>query len=144
MLSGLSFWLAFVFSIDSLILYGFPFNSFHLAEANLISRTILKNTNPLFHLPLIVKRCTGVKLKPFLWLYILVCAVVQNITKCFLKKIFFNAPFAITCITWKHKQTMAWQHHHVWMNEINKNNNILKLTKHFIVWFSPQTLQWYP
>ena len=32
MLSGCSFWLAFVFSINSLILSGFPLTSFHLAN----------------------------------------------------------------------------------------------------------------
>ena len=48
----LSFWSAFTFSINSLILSGFPFISFHLAEAwryismaeaNFVSRAISKN-----------------------------------------------------------------------------------------------------
>ena len=39
----LSFWSAFAFSINSLILSGFPFISFHLAEANFVSRAISKN-----------------------------------------------------------------------------------------------------
>ena len=38
MLSGLSLRSAFVFSINSLILPGFPLTSFHLAEANLVPR----------------------------------------------------------------------------------------------------------
>ena len=51
MLSGYSFRVAFVFSINSLILSGFPLTSFHLAE---------------------------VSLSAFSWLYYLVCADVQN------------------------------------------------------------------
>ena len=43
MLSALSFRSAFVFSINSLILSGFPLTPFHLAEANLVPRAILKN-----------------------------------------------------------------------------------------------------
>ena len=34
---------AFVFSMNSLILPGFPLTSFNLAEANLVPRAILKN-----------------------------------------------------------------------------------------------------
>ena len=51
MLSGPSFRSAFVFSINSLIMSGFPFTSFHLAEASLLA---------------------------FLWLCTLACAVVQK------------------------------------------------------------------
>ena len=51
MLSIPSFRSAFLFSINSLILSGFPLTSFHLAEASL---------------------------SPFLWLYTPVCAVVQR------------------------------------------------------------------
>ena len=54
MLSGPSFKLAFVFSINSLILPGFPLTSLHLAEASLTT---------------------------FLWVYTLVCAVVQKYNK---------------------------------------------------------------
>ena len=43
MLSGLSFRSAFVFSINSLILSGFPLTFIHLAETNLVPRAILKN-----------------------------------------------------------------------------------------------------
>ena len=43
MLLGPSLRLAFVFSINSLILPGFPMTSFHFAEANLVHRAILKN-----------------------------------------------------------------------------------------------------
>ena len=53
MLPGPSFRSAFVFSINSLILPGFP-TSFHLAEASLSA---------------------------FLWLYTLVCAVAQKILR---------------------------------------------------------------
>ena len=50
-LSSPSFRSAFIFSINSLILSGFPLTSFHLAEASLFA---------------------------FSWLYTLVCAVVQK------------------------------------------------------------------
>ena len=43
MLSGLSFRSAFVFSINPLILAGFPLTSFHLAEDSFVPKTILKN-----------------------------------------------------------------------------------------------------
>ena len=43
MLSGLSFWSAFVLSINLLILPGFPLTFIHLAEANLVPGAILKN-----------------------------------------------------------------------------------------------------
>ena len=68
-ISGPSFSLAFVFSINSLILCGFPLTSFGLAKASLSA---------------------------FLWFYILGCAVVQNI-KCNLLIIIhiFSAQFAI-------------------------------------------------
>ena len=42
-----------LFSINTLILSGFPFTSFHLAEANLVPRAVLKNQKTLFRLPLI-------------------------------------------------------------------------------------------
>ena len=51
MISGPSFRSAFAFSINSLILSGFPLTSIHLAEASLSA---------------------------FSWLYTLVCAVVQT------------------------------------------------------------------
>ena len=55
--------------------------SFHLAEANLVSRAIFKNLKPLFCFPLIAKICARSKLCwsltiYFSWLYILVCVVV--------------------------------------------------------------------
>ena len=39
----LSFWSAFVFSVNSWILSGFPLTSFHLVEADLVPRAIFKN-----------------------------------------------------------------------------------------------------
>ena len=50
MLSGLSVSssLAFVFNINSLILSGFPLISFHLAEANLVPRTVFKKLKTSF------------------------------------------------------------------------------------------------
>ena len=43
MLSRLSFRSAFVFTINSLILSGFPLTFFHLAEGNLVPGAIFKN-----------------------------------------------------------------------------------------------------
>ena len=40
---GLSFRSAFVLSINSLILFDFLLTSFHLVEANLVPKAILKN-----------------------------------------------------------------------------------------------------
>ena len=51
MLSGPTFRSAFAFSINSLILYGFPLTSFYLAEASLSA---------------------------FSWFYTLMCAVVKK------------------------------------------------------------------
>ena len=92
MLSGLSFRSAFIFSINSLILSGFPLTSYHLAEANLVPRAISKNCKPLFRFPLIPKRCAGLKVELksyylFLRGFTLLCVQIsKNITKCFLKK----------------------------------------------------------
>ena len=60
-MSGLSFRSALVFSINSLILPGFPLTSFHLAEANLIPRSILKNQKSIFHLQPVTKRDAGIQ-----------------------------------------------------------------------------------
>ena len=64
MLSDPSFESVFIFSINLLILFGFPLTFFNLAEASLSA---------------------------FSWLYTLVCALVQNITKChlFINILFF-------------------------------------------------------
>ena len=61
----------FLISINSLSLSVFPLAYFHLVEANLVPRWILKNQKTLSRLPLIVKRCAGVKveLKPHYLLF---------------------------------------------------------------------------
>ena len=89
MLSGLSSKSAIVFSINSVIMSGFLLTSFHLAEANLVPRAILKNHKRLFRLPLTVKRCAGVEveLRPHYLLFggfLLFCVQLKNITNCFL------------------------------------------------------------
>ena len=72
------------------ILPGFPLFFFHLAEANLVPRVILKYYKPLFHFPLTAERCAGVKveLKPHYLLFrgfIFLCVQLsKNIAKCFL------------------------------------------------------------
>ena len=84
MLSGLSFWSAFVLSINLLILSGFPLTFIHLAEANLILGAILKTSfSPSSYNE---KMCWGqdwaeASLSAFLWLYVLVCTVVKKYHK---------------------------------------------------------------
>ena len=103
MLSGLSFRSVFVFSINSLILSGFPLTSFYLVKANLVPRAILKNWKPFLRLPLIAIKCAGVKveLKHCYLLYrdfIFLCVQLsKNITKCFLFIIvqIFSTHFAV-------------------------------------------------
>ena len=69
MLPGPSFRSAFVFSINSLILAGFPLTSFHLAE---------------------------VSQSAFRWLYTLACAVTQKYYKMsFMVILIFSTHFAI-------------------------------------------------
>ena len=127
MLSGLSFRSAFAFSINSLILSGFPLTFFHLAEANLVPRAILKNQKPIFCLPLTAKICAGIKveLTPHYLLFrdfIFLCVQLsKNIKKCFLFIIIhiFSTHFAmnlfylhILTIFAHLKETMEQQPHH--------------------------------
>ena len=125
---------AFVFSINSLILPGFPLTSFNLVEANLFPRATLKNLDSLFRLPHIAKRRTGFKvdLKPHCLLFSgftilrkqLFKKIQQNI---FSKKVFLVLIFQLICficITWKRKQTMEKQPHRAceWTKS-NQNKN---------------------
>ena len=96
MLSGLSFRSTFVLSINSLTLSSFSMISFHLAEANLVPRAILKNWKPYFRLPFIAKKMrwgqgwAEASLSTFLRLYyILFCAVVQKYHEMFFLKMLF-------------------------------------------------------
>ena len=88
MLSGPSFRSAFAYNINSVILSGFPLTSFHLVEA---------------------------LLSAFLWLYTLVCAVVQKYHKMYFYLHLFTFLVLIsqsTCFistTWKRTQTMEQQ-----------------------------------
>ena len=121
-LSGPSFRSAFVFSIKSLILSGFPLTSFHLVEASLSS---------------------------FSWLYTLVCAVVQKYHEMyfiynyshfyysFCNQPVLFAPLENVIKLWNHDRT-------VHVNERNQNKNktkhvAFKLITSSIVWFCPQT-----
>ena len=88
MLLGPLFRSTFVFSINSLMLFGFLL-TFHLAEASLFA---------------------------FLWLSTLVCAIVQKYHKFFYLKliIFLLLILQSTCFicsTWKRKQTMEQKPH---------------------------------
>ena len=105
MLSGPSFRSVFVFSINSLILFGFPLTSFHLAE---------------------------VSLSAFLWLCTLVCVVVQNITKCFLFIIIsdiFSTHFKINLLAifaQLENVNKLWNNNHtVHVNEQNQIDHML-------------------
>ena len=155
--SGLSCRSAFVHSINSLILSGFPIDFIRLTEANLVPRAILKIQKPLFFLPLTAKRCAGVKveLKPR---YLLFCGFMflcvqlsKNITKWFLFIIIhnFSIHFAITCFirtSWKRKQTMEQQPHRIceWTKSKSKQSHVtFTLTTLSTVRFSPQTMQQY-
>ena len=100
MLSGPSFRSAFVFSINSLILSGFPLTYFHLAEPSLSG---------------------------FSWLYTFVWAVARKILRnvfyllllfTFLVLILQSTCFI--CTTWKRKQTIENQPHRTYEQNQNK------------------------
>ena len=87
MLSRPSFRSVFVFSINSLILPGFPLTSFYLAEASLST---------------------------FSWLYTLMWSVVQkdheiSFIYSHFKYILILQSICFICATWKRKQTMEQQ-----------------------------------
>ena len=87
MLPGPSFRSTFVFSINSLILSGFPLTSFHLAEASLSA---------------------------FSWLYTLVSSIVQKyheMLQLFTFLVLILQSTCFICTTWKRKQTMEQQPH---------------------------------
>ena len=98
MLSGPSFRLGFVFSINSLILFGFALTSFHLTDA-LISA--------------------------FLWLHTLVCAVVQNYLKLLILSVFIFQSICYSCRIWKRKQTME-KNRALHVNKQNQNKSKTK------------------
>ena len=123
MLSGPSFRSAFVFSINSLILSGFPLISFHLAEASLSA---------------------------FSWLYTLVCAVVQNYNYYYYYNYsYFWYSFSNQYVLLAQLENMSkWNNNRtVHVNKIKTKTKpshvTFKLTTRSIVRFSPQTLQWY-
>ena len=129
MLSGYSFWLAFVFSINSLILSDFPLTSFHLAcKASLSALT---------------------------WSYTLVCAVVQkchNYFVLFFILLFiiihiFSNQFAVNlfCLNnfkmWTNYGTTSATC--MWMNKIKEKKKLshitFKLTMCYVNQFCPKT-----
>ena len=139
MLSGFSFRLAFVFSVNSLNLSGFPLTSFHLFEDNFVRRSILKNWKPLFRLPLIAKRCDviNVELKTHYLLFrgfMFLCGQSsKNITKYFFKKCFFRTHFAINLFylpNLKCEQTMEQEPHRaLWINEIKQKKSYVTVKR---------------
>ena len=90
--------LAFTFSINSLILSGFPLIYFHLDEASLST---------------------------YSWLYTLLTVVVQKYHKMYFIHI-YSAHFAIKicfiCKTWKRKKTMEQKSHHTCARMKSKTN----------------------
>ena len=91
MLSGPSFRSAFVFSINPLILYGFPSSSFHLAEASLSYLLLCDFT-------LLCEQLSENIKKYLLFIIIHILVLILQST-CFI------------CTTWKRKQTMEQQPH---------------------------------
>ena len=74
----------FILSINSLILSGFPLTFIHLAEATLVLGAILKNSSsPSSYNEKMcwVQEWGEASLSAFLWLYVLVCTVVQKYHK---------------------------------------------------------------
>ena len=125
MLSGSSFRLVFVFSINSLILPAFPLTSFHLTEASLSA---------------------------FSWFYTLVCATVQKYHE--MSFIYNYSHFyyvfcnQLVLLAQLENVNKLWSSNHtVHVKEIKtktKSGHVtFKLTTLFIVRFSPQTMQWY-
>ena len=94
----------FHFSIDSLILSDFPLTFFHLVEANLVPRAILKKLKASF-----LSSSYREKMR---WSQ--GWAETSLITKYFLRNTFFRLILQSTCficVTWKHKQTIEQQPH---------------------------------
>ena len=127
MLSGPFFTLAFVFSINSLILSGFPLTSFHLAAASLSA---------------------------FSWLY-LVCPVVQKHHEMFFiynyPHFWYSLCNQLVLFPQLENVNKLWNNKRtVHANERNQNKNKTK-SRHIqidhatrsIVRFSPQAMQWY-
>ena len=126
LLSGPFFRLAFVFSINSLTMSGFPLTFFDLAEASLSA---------------------------FSWLYTLGCAVVQKYHEILLFIIIhiFSTYFAISLF---YLHNLKTQMNYgtttalcMWMNEIKTKTKpshvTFKLITRYIFRFSSQTMQWY-
>ena len=127
MLPGPSFRSTFVFSINSLILSGFPLSSFHLSEASISA---------------------------YWWLYTLAWAVLQKYrAKCLLLIVIciFSTHFAIKLFHLHYFK--RWRNYGattaacIWTNEIRTKTKLsyvtIKLAMHPIVRLGPQTMQWY-
>ena len=137
MLSGLSFKSALVFSINSLILSGFPLISFHLAKANLAPRAILKNFKNLFFAFLLQRKdVQGSRLSWSLTIYFFValysclCSCPKIAENAFFEKVFLVLILQSTCfiyIAWKRKQTMEQEPHRAC--EWTKSNKQTKKNK---------------
>ena len=114
MLSGLSFRSSFVFRINSLILYDFPLNPYHLTEAKLVPRAIKKKLKASF-LPSSYneKMRWGQELKPH---YLLFCGFIslfvnlsKNVRKCFFKKSFLVLILQSTALfAWAENVNKLW------------------------------------
>ena len=115
MLSGLSFRSSFVFRINSLILYDFPLNPYHLTEAKLVPRAIKKKIKSLFFTFLLQRKdALGSRAeKPH---YLLFCGFIslfvnlsKNVRKCFFKKSFLVLILQSTALfAWAENVNKLW------------------------------------
>ena len=128
MLSGPSFRSAFIFSINSLILSGFPLTSFHLAEA---------------------------LLSAFLWLYTLVCAKIsRHVFYLQLFTFFVHILQSTCCFFWFFLHNLNTSRNYgtttapcIRRKEIKTKTKPIhvtfKLTTRSTVRFSPYKIQWF-
>ena len=113
----------FHFSIDSLILSDFPLTFFHLVEANLVPRAILKKLKASF-----LSSSYREKMR---WSQ--GWAETSLITKYFLRNTFFRLILQSTCficVTWKHKQTIEQQPHSACEWTKSNENKTKKIKPH--------------
>ena len=141
MLSGLSFLLAFVFSINSLVVW-LSIDLFHLKPIS--SPEQIYKIKSLFGLPFTAKRCAGSRLSWSLTicfsvaLHSCVCSCPKISRNVFLKKvIIFQKGFLVVvlqstcfiCITWKRK--ILWNNNRtVHVNKRNQAKTNKKVTSY--------------
>ena len=153
MLSDLSFRSAFVFSINSLILFGFPLTFLFSWSQPCPQSCFKKWKTSLSPSSYNENMCwTMVELKPHYLLsrgFVFVCMqLCKNITKCFLFTflVLVLQSVCFICASWKRKQTLEQKSHHAcdWTKSKQKQSDVtFKLATCSVVRFSRQTMQWY-